>query len=64
MDGCSGFENLKILASIRNALSSDEIRETITRVGLDPENKKAFKKYSLGMKQRLELPRLFWSVPT
>lgn len=53
MDGCSGFENLKILASIRNRVSSDEIRETITRVGLDPENKKAFKKYSLGMKQRL-----------
>ena len=53
LDGCSGFENLKILASIRNRVSSDEIRETITRVGLDPENKKAFKKYSLGMKQRL-----------
>ena len=53
LGGCSGFENLKILASIRNRVSSDEIRETITRVGLDPENKKAFKKYSLGMKQRL-----------
>lgn len=53
LDGYSGFDNLKILASIRNRVSDDDIRETILRVGLDPENKKAFKKYSLGMKQRL-----------
>ncbi len=53
LDGYSGFENLKVLASIRNRVSDSDIRETIIRVGLDSENKKAFKKYSLGMKQRL-----------
>ncbi len=53
LDGYSGFENLKVLASIRNRVSDSDIRKTIIRVGLDPENKKAFKKYSLGMKQRL-----------
>lgn len=53
LDGYSGFENLKVLASIRNRVSDSDIRETIIRVGLDPENKKAFRKYSLGMKQRL-----------
>lgn len=53
LDEYSGFENLKILASIRNRVSDIDIRESIARVGLDPENKKSFKKYSLGMKQRL-----------
>ncbi len=49
----SGFENLRILASIRSRVTDAEIKETMTEVGLDPENKKAYKKYSLGMKQRL-----------
>lgn len=53
LDGYSGFENLKVLASIRGCATDTDIRETILRVGLDPENKKPFKKYSLGMKQRL-----------
>lgn len=44
LDGYSGFENLKVLASIRNRVSDSDIRETIIRVGLDSENKKAFKK--------------------
>lgn len=53
LDGYSGFENLRILASIQNRITDDDIKSTIAEVGLDPENKKAYKKYSLGMKQRL-----------
>ena len=49
----SGFKNLKILASIQNKISDEQIRTAIQKVGLDPFDKKPYRKYSLGMKQRL-----------
>lgn len=49
----SGFDNLKRLSSIRKKAADDTIREYIRTVGLDPDDKKPFRKYSLGMKQRL-----------
>lgn len=49
----SGFDNLKRLSSIRKKADDDTIREYIRTVGLDPDDKKPFRKYSLGMKQRL-----------
>lgn len=49
----SGFDNLKMIASIKNIISDEEIKAVIERVGLDPEDKKKYKKYSLGMKQKL-----------
>ena len=53
LDGYSGFENLRILASIHNRITPEDIKATISAVGLDPESRKAYRKYSLGMKQRL-----------
>ncbi len=53
VDKYTGFYNLKILASIQNLISDDKIKETLQRVGLDPDDKRTYKKYSLGMKQRL-----------
>ena len=49
----SGFDNLKRLSSIRKKVYDNTIREYISTVGLDPDDKKPFRKYSLGMKQRL-----------
>ena len=49
----SGLKNLELLAQIQSRISEAEIRSTIKRVGLDPGDKRAFRKYSLGMKQRL-----------
>ena len=49
----SGFDNLKRLSSIRKKVDDNTIREYISTVGLDPDDKKPFRKYSLGMKQRL-----------
>jgi len=49
----SGFDNLKRLSSIRKKADDNIIREYIKTVGLDPDDKKPFRKYSLGMKQRL-----------
>lgn len=59
----TGFKNLKILASIQNRISDDEIRDTIRKVGLDPDDKRTFKKYSLGMKQRLGIAAAIMERP-
>ena len=53
LDNYSGFQNLKLLASIQGKISDKEIREAIIAVELNPDDKKKFRKYSLGMKQRL-----------
>lgn len=53
LDNYSGFENLKMLASIKNIIGDSQIKAIIKAVGLNPEDKKHYKKYSLGMKQRL-----------
>ena len=59
----TGFKNLKILASIQNRISDDEIRDVIRKVGLDPDDKRTFKKYSLGMKQRLGIAAAIMERP-
>lgn len=49
----SGFKNLKYLAKIKNKISDEDIKSVISMVGLDPNDKKSYRKYSLGMKQKL-----------
>ena len=51
----TGYKNLEMLASIQNRIGEDEIRETLAEVGLDPDDKRTYRKYSLGMKQRLAI---------
>lgn len=53
LEGYSGFQNLKMLASIQNKADYAKIKKTIMAVGLNPDDKKKYRKYSLGMKQRL-----------
>ena len=59
----TGLENLKILASIKNTISDEEIRRAIERVGLDPDDKRTYAKYSLGMKQRLGIAQAVMEKP-
>lgn len=47
--------NLSLLSKIRKIANEEDISRTLHRVGLDPESKKKVKKYSLGMKQRLNI---------
>lgn len=49
----TGFWNLKNLARLRGDISDEEIKDVIAAVGLMPDDKRKYKKYSLGMKQRL-----------
>lgn len=59
----SGFKNLKILASINNTISDEHIKEIISSVGLDPNDKRPVKKYSLGMKQKLGIAQALMEHP-
>lgn len=59
----TGFSNLKYLASIRGKISDIEIRQAISSVGLDPNDKKHVGKYSLGMRQRLGLAQAIMENP-
>ncbi|MEG1291419.1 MAG: ATP-binding cassette domain-containing protein [Lachnospiraceae bacterium] len=49
----SGFQNLKYLAEINHKISDSDIRRTMEKVGLKPEEPLKVKHYSLGMKQKL-----------
>ena len=59
----TGFENLKTLASIRERIDDERIRETLSEVGLEPYDKRTFRKYSLGMKQRLGIAAAIMENP-
>ena len=59
----SGFQNLKLLASLRKIANDHTIRDTIELVGLDPSLKKPVGKYSLGMRQRLGLAQALMEDP-
>lgn len=51
----SAYDNLKILAKINKIASDEDIIKVIQDVGLDPYSKKKVRKFSLGMKQRLNI---------
>jgi len=61
-DEMTGFDNLKLLASIQNTINDDRIREVLEYVHLE-NNKKVVKKYSLGMKQRLGIAQAMMENP-
>lgn len=59
----SGFKNLKLLASVRNKISNEEIRKSMEIVGLDPKSRKHVGKYSLGMRQKLGIAQAIMEKP-
>lgn len=59
----SGYKNLKYLAGIRKKIGKEEIWESMTMVGLEPDNKKKVGKYSLGMRQRLGIAQAIMENP-
>ena len=59
----TGLKNLQVLASIQKRIGNDEIKQAILEVGLDPEDKRTYRKYSLGMKQRLGIAAAIMEKP-
>ncbi len=63
LDAYSGFQNLSMLASIKRKIGGREIKETLKRVGLEDVMHKKYKKYSLGMKQKLGIAAVIMEQP-
>lgn len=63
IDYYSGLENLKLLASIQKRVNEEYIRDTLISVGLNPDDPKEYKCYSLGMKQRLGIAAAIMESP-
>ena len=59
----SGYTNLRYLAGIKNKISKEKIKETLSFVGLDPNDRKAVRKYSMGMRQRLGIAQAIMEDP-
>lgn len=49
------MQNLKIISAYNNKVTDEEIKNIIKKVGLNPDDKKKVKNYSLGMKQKLAI---------
>ena len=58
----NAFDNLFMIASIKNIIGQKEIEDTLKLVNLANDNK-SFKKYSLGMKQKLGIAQVLMEKP-
>lgn len=63
-DEYTAVENLELIASIRGVISRKGIERALRRVGLDPNDRRIYKQFSLGMKQRLELAQAIMEGPS
>lgn len=63
LDYLTGFENLKMLASINKSVDDDEIKKLMRMLDLDPDSKKTVEKYSLGMKQKIGIIQAIMEKP-
>ena len=59
----TGIQNLTYLANLTKKIGQENIVNAITRVGLDPCDKRLYGKYSLGMKQRLAIAQAIMEKP-
>lgn len=59
----TGYENLSYLAKFKGIINDADIRKAIKLVGLDPKDKRVYRKYSLGMKQRLAIAQAIMESP-
>ena len=63
MPDTTGFDNLKLLASIQNRISDEEILNTLKKLNLIEDKDKKYKNYSLGMKQKLGIAQVLMENP-
>ena len=59
----SGYKNLKYLASIREKIDSNEIKESMSLVGWIPQTKNMWVNHSMGMRQRLGIAQAIMEKP-
>lgn len=59
----TGKQNLRYLASINKLIGEVQIDEALLRVGLDPNDNRTVRKYSLGMRKRLMIAQAIMEKP-
>lgn len=59
----TGMRNLELLARIQNKATVEQIRLAIISAGLDPDDPRKYRKYSLGMKKRLSIAAAIMEQP-
>lgn len=63
LPGYTGLQNLLLLAQLQDRVGETEIRQALLDVGLNPDDKRKYRKYSLGMKQRLGIAAAIMEQP-
>lgn len=63
LPGYTGQRNLELLVGLTGKADRTQIAKTMNRVGLDPSDKRTYRKYSLGMKQRLGIACALMECP-
>ena len=63
IDHLTGLENMKLLADIKKVATIEDIKYYMTYFGLNPDDKRKVKVYSLGMLQKLSLVQAFMESP-
>ena len=63
LDNFTGYKNLEMIASLKEVATKEDIENALTEVGLDPHDTRTYRKYSLGMKQKLGLACCFMENP-
>lgn len=56
-------QNLLYLANINHKVGEEDVVKALQRVGLNPQDKRIYQKYSLGMKQRLIIAQAIMEKP-
>jgi ABC-2 type transport system ATP-binding protein len=59
----SGFDNLRLLASLQKDIGDEDIVSALEAVGLNHLDKRVYRKYSLGMKQKLGIANAIMGDP-
>lgn len=59
----TGKKNLQLLGMLQEGVTEEDIEEAMNAVGLDPKDRRHYKKYSLGMKERLGIAQAILKKP-
>lgn len=63
LNAYTGRSNLELLNSLSEEAHPEDVETALLRVGLDPEDRRKYRKYSLGMKQRLGIAAAIMGQP-